>query len=89
MSKPDCLLLIGKSVAELFNSKPRSPSPEELHAVLPGGYFTMFVVMGGGTIEGCREAIERQAAYRADAILSLINAQPRSPSIEEIGGVLR
>jgi len=49
----------------------------------------MYVVMGGGTIENCREAIESLVAYRADAILSLVNARPRSPTIEEIKSVLR
>jgi hypothetical protein len=89
MWKPDCLLLIAKAMSELINSKPRSPSTEEVQAVLRGGYFTMYVVMGGGTIENCREAIESLVAYRADAILSLVNARPRSPTIEEIKSVLR
>ena len=41
-------------VADLINSEPRSPSLQELQTVLRGGY----VVMGGGTIDHCREAIE-------------------------------
>jgi hypothetical protein len=36
MSKPDCLLLIARAVVELINSKPRSPSPEELQTILRG-----------------------------------------------------
>jgi hypothetical protein len=39
-------------------------------------------------VEDCREAIERQVAYRTDPLISLINARPRSPTIEEIRGVL-
>ena len=68
MWQPDCLLLIAKAIAELINSKPCSPSTEEVQAVLRGGYFTMYVEMGGGTIEDCREAIESQVAYRTNAI---------------------
>jgi len=49
----------------------------------------VYVVMGGGTIENCREAIESLVSYRTDAILSLINSRPRSPTIEEIKSVLR
>jgi len=89
MWKPDCLLLIANAIAELINSKPRSPSGEEVQAVLYGGYFAVYVVMGGGTIENCREAIESLVSYRTDAILSLINSRPRSPTIEEIKSVLR
>jgi hypothetical protein len=89
MWKPDCLLLIANAIAELINSKSRSPSRQEVQAVLRGGYFSMYVVMGGGTIETCREAIESQVAYRTDAILSVINSRPRSPTIEEIKSVLR
>jgi hypothetical protein len=89
MWKPDCLLLIADAIAELINSKPRSPSREEVQAVLRGGYFTVYVVMGGGTIETCRETIESQVAYRTDAVLSMINARPRSPTIEEIKSALR
>ena len=89
MWKPDCLLLIAKAISELINNMPRSPSTEEVQAVLRGGYFSMYVVTGGGTIENCREAIESLVAYRTDAVLSLINARPRSPTIEEIRSVLR
>lgn len=89
MWKPDTLLLIADAIAELINSKPRSPSREEVQAVLCGGYFAVYVVLGGGTIENCREVIESVVAYRTDAILSLINTRPRSPTIEEIKTVLR
>ena len=88
MWKPDCELLIAKAVAELINSKPRSPSPQELQTILRGGYFAMYVVMGGGTIDDWREAIERLVNHRTEPLLSLINARPRSPTIEEIRGVL-
>jgi hypothetical protein len=89
MWKPDCVLLIAEAVAELINSKPRSPSRDELQMVLRGGYFAVFVVLGGGTIEDCREAIESQVTYRTDLLISLINARPSSPTIEEIRNVLR
>jgi hypothetical protein len=88
MSKPDCLLLIAKAIVDLINSKPRSPTPEELHTVLRGGYFTWYVVMGGGTIEDCRESIETAAAYRVEPMISLINSRPRSPTVEEVRRVL-
>jgi hypothetical protein len=87
--KPDCLLLIAEDVAQLINSKSHSPSRDELQTVLRGGYFTVYVLLGGGTIESCREAIESQVAYRTDPLISLINARPRSPTIEEIRNVLR
>jgi pimeloyl-ACP methyl ester carboxylesterase len=48
----------------------------------------MHVVMDGGTIDHCREAIESLVAYRTEPLLSLINARPRSPTIEEIRGDL-
>jgi hypothetical protein len=89
MWKPDILLPIANAITELINSKPRSPSREEVQAVLRGGYFTVYVVLGRGTIENCREAIESVVAYRTDAILSLINSRPRSPTTEEIKSVLR
>lgn len=89
MWKPDCLLQIAKAVAELINSKPRSPSTEELQTVLRGSYFAMNVVMGGGTIENCRDASESQVAYRTDPLISLINSRLRSPTIAEIRNVLR
>jgi len=89
MWKPDCIMLMANAIAELINSKPRSPSREEVQAVLRGGYFTVYVVTGGGKIENCREAVESLVAYRTDAILSLINSRPRSPTIEEIKTVLR
>jgi hypothetical protein len=89
MWKPDCLLLIANAIGELINSKPRSPTKQEVQAALRGGYFTMYVVMGGGTIENCREAIESAVAYRTQDIISLINSRPRSPTIEEIESVLR
>ena len=88
MWKPDCLQLIAKAVADLINSEPRSPSPQELQTVLRGGYFTMYVVMGGGTIDHYREAIESLVAHRTEPLLSPINARPRSPTIQEIRGVL-
>jgi hypothetical protein len=87
--EPDCVLLIANAISEVINSKPRSPSREEVQAVLRGGYFTVYVVMGGGTIENSREAIESAVAYRTERILSLINSRPRSPTLEEIKSVLR
>jgi hypothetical protein len=36
MWKPDCLLLIANAIAELINSKPRSPSRQEVQAVRVG-----------------------------------------------------
>ena len=89
MWTPDCDLLMAKAIAELINSKPRSPSREEVQAVLRGGYFTFYVVMGGGTIEKYRDAIESAAAYHTERILSLINSRPRSPTLKEIKSVLR
>jgi hypothetical protein len=89
MWKPDCLLLIAEAIAELIDSKPRSPSRRELQTLLHGGYFAVFVVTGGGSIENCREAIESQVAYRTDPLISLINARLRSPTVQEIRDVLR
>jgi hypothetical protein len=89
MWKPDCLLLLAEAVADLINNNPRSPTRVELQTVLRGGYFAAYIVCGGGTIEGSREAIESQVAYRTDLLMSLINARPRSPTIEEIRNVLR
>ena len=89
MWKPDCLLLMAKAISDLINSKPRSPSREEVQAVLRGGYFTVYVVVGGGTIEKYREAIESAAVYHTERILSLINSRPRSPTLKEIKSVLR
>jgi hypothetical protein len=88
MWKPDFELLIAKAIADLINSKPRSPLSEELQSVLRGGYFTIYVVMGGGRIDHYREAIESMVAYRIEPLISLINARPRSPTIEEIRRVL-
>jgi len=88
MWKPDCHLLIAKAISDLINSKPRSPFPEELQKVLRGGYFTMYVVMGGGTVEQCRESIETAVTCFTGSILSLINSRARSPTIEEIRRVL-
>ena len=89
MWKPDCLLLIAEAVAELINSKPRSPSRRELQNLLRGGGFSVYVVTGGGSIQNSREAIESWVAYRTDRLISLINARLRSPTVQEIRDVLR
>jgi len=77
MWKPDCLLLIAKAVADLINSEPRSPSPQELQNVLRGGYFTMYVVMGGGTIDHCRVAEPSALATSAPSLPQVLQALGR------------
>jgi hypothetical protein len=85
MSTPD---KVAKSIVELINSKPRSPFPEEIQTVLRTAYLAVLATIPGAPSDNLRNIIETLVVYRTDLILALINARPRSPTIEEIRSVL-
>jgi hypothetical protein len=85
MSTPD---KVAKSIVELINSRPRSPFPEEIQAVLRTAYLAVLATIPSGPNDNLRNVIEKLVEYRTDLILALINARPRSPTFEEIRSVL-
>jgi hypothetical protein len=87
--KPD-FSPMAKAVAELINSKPRSPSLEELQTLLRKGYLELLLAHEERMlpIEMCVEAIEPMPLRRADEFRVLINAKPTSPTIAEMMNVL-
>jgi hypothetical protein len=88
--KPDYISPIAKAIAELINSKPRSPTLEELQAFLRDAYLASFVSDEQRMlpIETCRELIEGLVPDLAAGIHALTNSRMRSPTIREIRDVL-
>jgi hypothetical protein len=92
-TNPDPLLLIAQAIAELINSRPRTPTVEEVSSVYRDGYLAALARRGIIPPEQCREIVEGLDGgcftRRAAGVLALVNSMPRSPTVEEISEALR
>jgi hypothetical protein len=88
--KPDFIPPIAKAITDLINSRPRSPTIEELQALLRDTYLASFVSdeQRRLPIEMFRWLVEKLVPDLAARLHALINSRMRSPTLKEIRDVL-
>ena len=79
-TNPDPLLLISQAIAELINSRPRTPTVEEVTSVYRDGYRAALARRGIIPFDQCRETVEGMDGgcftRRAAGVLALEHFPP-------------
>jgi hypothetical protein len=99
MAKPDLAYLdaMGATVAELINSRPRTPTREELSALMLEHSLARAHALNSERkaagerpvlFKYLQPVLTRTCEGRAEEVLALINSRPRSPTLQEIMGIL-